>query len=377
MDSIKDEIRFLLSGQGMPYQKVSLVVAVIISVFFTLAMYNNSIKDARIAVIDLDNSKYSRELAQKIDASPFMKVTAVINTPADPKTLCYQDQAIAVICFPHGLEKARYTNGAAGSIGVYYDYTNTAQHADIMEALPEIVATENAMASGGESGGIQLYSRRLFNPAASTANGETQGFLFFFSSMFFVFATIGMVPRLRLERKWDALLREGTPFDLMLRIVPYGFCLLVAFFVGMAILRVWGDMVIGAHMVWFFLSQFFYIWVLGMMSLLFGWYALNPGVAASGMVLFIPGGFILGGSTGPVPILSKWVVVLSHFFPLTWEYHLVRDFVTRGAGFWDCARLFGLFLIYIAVVALFFCHRFYVDRKKLMETNGEIAPAQA
>ena len=270
MDSVKDEIRFLLSGNGMPYQKVSLAVAVIVAVFFTLALYNNSIRDARVAVIDLDNSKYSHELTQKIDASPFMHVTAILNTPADPKALCYQDQAIAVICLPKGLEKARYTDGASGSIGVYYDYTNTAQHADIMEALPEIVATENAMASGGTGGGIQLYSRRLFNPAASTANGETQGFLFFFSSMFFVFATIGMVPRLRLEHKWEPLLKTGSPFDLMLRLVPYGVCLLVAFFVGMAILRVWGDMVIGGRMIWFFLSQFFYIWVLGMMSLLFG-----------------------------------------------------------------------------------------------------------
>ncbi len=373
MDSVKDEIEFLLSGKGMPYQKVSLTVAVIITVFFTLAMYNNSIQDARVAVIDLDNSKYSHELTQKIDASAFMKVTAVINTPADPKTLCYQDQAIAVICLPKGLEKARYSDGEAGSIGIYYDYTNAAQHADIMEALPEIVATENAMASGGEEGGLRLYHRRLFNPAASTSNGETQGFLFFFSSMFFVFATIGMVPRLRLEHKWEPLLRNGSPFDLMLRLVPYGVCLLVAFFVGMAILRVWGDMVIGGRMIWFFLSQFFYIWVLGMMSLLFGWYALNPGVAASGMILFVPGGFILGGATGPVPLLSKWVVVLSHFFPLTWEFHLVRDFVTRGAGFWDCAEIFGLFLIYIALVAGFFCHRFCSDKKKLLA--GEMPAA--
>ena len=121
MDSVKDEIEFLLSGKGMPYQKVSLVVAIVVAVFFTLALYNNSIRDARVAIIDLDNSKYSHELTQKIDASPFMHVTAVLNTPADPKTLCYQDQAIAVICLPKGLEKARYTNGATGSIGVYYD----------------------------------------------------------------------------------------------------------------------------------------------------------------------------------------------------------------------------------------------------------------
>ena len=55
----------------------------------------------------------------------------------------------------------------------------------------------------------------------------------------------------------------------------------------------------------------------------------------------------------------------------------MRDFVARSAGFWDCARLFGLFLVYIAVVALFFCHRFYTDRKKLTENENHASLAEA
>ncbi len=55
----------------------------------------------------------------------------------------------------------------------------------------------------------------------------------------------------------------------------------------------------------------------------------------------------------------------------------MRDFVARGAGFWDCARLFGLFLVYIAVVALFFCHRCYSDKKKLTENKNHASLAEA
>lgn len=38
MSSLADEIHFLFSGRGMPYEKVSLLVAIVITVFFTAAM---------------------------------------------------------------------------------------------------------------------------------------------------------------------------------------------------------------------------------------------------------------------------------------------------------------------------------------------------
>ena len=371
MNSLKDELRYLFSGQGMPYEKVAVMVAVVITVFMTVLLGNNFAKDAHIAVIDLDNSKYSHEIIDKLNASQYMKVTAVLNTPAEPKTLFYRDQNVAVVYLPRDLEKNRYT-ADAGSIGVFYDNTNTAQTADIKSALNELIAIDNQQAAGGAAqSGISLHERNLFNPAASTSNGETQGFLFFFSSMFFTFATIGMIPRLRLSGKLDRILEQGNPFDLMVRIVPYGGCLLTALFVGMGILRIWGDMVFSGHVLTFLFTQFFYIFVLGMLSLLMGWTASNPGIASSRMILFIPGGFILGGPTGPIPVLSGWVQTLSHIFPLTWEFHLVRDIITRGAGLTDISREFGAFLLYIGFVAVLFCFVFYKARTRRQRVQAE------
>ena len=59
MHSLKDEIAFFFSGRGMPYEKVSLMVAVVITVLLSILLGNNFSKDAKVAVIDLDNSKYS------------------------------------------------------------------------------------------------------------------------------------------------------------------------------------------------------------------------------------------------------------------------------------------------------------------------------
>lgn len=356
----------------MPYEKVCLMVAMVITIFMSVILSGNIAKDAKVAIIDLDNSAYTRSLINRIEASEFMKVTAVLNTPQDPKELFYQDRAVTVVYFPQGLEKDRYT-GTATNIGVFYDNTNTANTSNIKEALNEIIGLDNAAASGdvGSSndnlqGSVSLAVRNLFNPQDSKDNGETLGFLLFFGSMFFTFATIGMIPRLRLSHQLDEVLLHGTPWDLLIRLLPYGFCLLVSWVVGLAILRVWGDLTFSGSLLTFLFVQLFFIPTVGALSLFFGWTAANPGIASSRMILFIPGGFILGGMTGPTTFFADWVVKFSHIFPLTWEFHFQRDIISRGAGLADISQTFGAFMVYMGIVGIIFCLRFYSAKKELL-----------
>lgn len=369
INSLKDEIKFLFSGKGMPYEKVCLTVAMIISVFLSVLLAGNFAKDAPVIVIDLDNSKYSRELVTQIDSSEYMKVKAVINVATNPEELFYRDEADAVIYLPQGLEKNFY-NGSSSPVGIFYDNSNTAQTADIKVAMNELLAINNAMISG-KSGGLTLNDRNLFNPAGSTSNTQTQGFLFFFGSMFFVFATIGMVPRLRLTKQLDKILLDGTPWDLLGRILPYSSCMVVSFFFGLAILRVWGDLVFSGRVVDFLLIQILYAVMLGMLSVLIGWTASNPGIASSRMILFIPGGFILGGVTSPLSHLSTWVVTASHIFPLTWEFHFTRDIIQRGATLSQISSEIGAFMIYVALVAILLSLRFETRRNDLIKARKE------
>lgn len=116
----------------------------------------------------------------------------------------------------------------------------------------------------------------------------------------------------------------------------------------------------------FLFIQLFYVMAVGMMSVLFGWTAANPGVAASRMILFIPGGFILGGITGPLTFYQPWVVAVSHVFPLTWEFHFQRDIIARGAGLGDISALFGAFLLYLAAIAVLLILRFRSARRALL-----------
>ena len=97
LNSLRDEVNFLFSGIGMPYQKVALMVAVVCAVFFTFTLGNNTVQEAPVAIIDLDNSKYSHELTETINASPFMQVKTVFYAPMDAKTLFYNDKYLACI----------------------------------------------------------------------------------------------------------------------------------------------------------------------------------------------------------------------------------------------------------------------------------------
>ena len=109
-NSFKDEIKFLFSGKGMPYEKVCLTVATIIGVVLSVLLAGNFAKDAPVIVIDLDNSRLSREIITQIDSSEYMRVKSVINTPADPKNFFFRDEVDAVIYFPQDFEKNFYTN---------------------------------------------------------------------------------------------------------------------------------------------------------------------------------------------------------------------------------------------------------------------------
>ena len=94
-----------------------------------------------------------------------------------------------------------------------------AQTAEIKEAMNELSALDNAAENGdtgstndGIDGGIQIADRNLFSPNASTSNAMSLGLLFFFGSMFYIFATIGIKEFLRQDA--EACAHQGTKLAL-------------------------------------------------------------------------------------------------------------------------------------------------------------------
>ncbi len=376
INSLKSEINFLFSGMGMPYEKVCLIVALFVTIIITVILGNNMARDVPVAVIDLDHSRYSQEMVNRIDSSANMRVAAVVYTAQDPQKFMAQDKNYAVIVLPKDLEKKHYA-GEETSIGLFCDNSNTSLNANIRSAMSSMVAMENTTISTSTASGMSLSERILFNPASSSSNGVVQGFLFMFSSMFFTLATIGMVPRLRETGEWESILKTGNPMALAIRLLPYMGCLLVALFVGLAVLRLWGDMVFGGNVLEFLLTQFLYTPALGLLSLLFGWGAANPGVAGGRMVFLIPAGFVLGGQSLPMSLNPSWVTALAHFFPLTWEFNFVRDIIIRGTHLWEMPDIIGGFFLYLAVILAYFYYRFHKSAEQVAEKEAALTAFNA
>ena len=385
MHSLKDELVYFFSGKGMPYAKISIIVAVTVALLFSTIVSETYIKKGKVAIIDLDNSAFSREFIEKINATHYMKVEAVFNIPADPKKLLYQDRYLAVIYLPVDFEKNRYSD-SANNIGVFYDNTNVGQSAGIRTGLSALVAMENheigsprieelglsSDQSTAAMNNISLKERLMFNPTGSLVHTIAMSILFFFTAMFFAFATLGMIARLRLEGKWNELLMTGTPFDLMLRLTPYCLCLTVSIILGLSVLTTIGNLTFAGNFVFLLLSLLLNAVSLGFMSLLVGWGAGHPASAGSRMIFFVPAGFILGGATIPLGVVPSWLLAVSNVFPLVWTNRLLRDIILRGASFMDIAREFGGFMIYIGILAVLLCFRFYRERQALLIHNHSV-----
>lgn len=370
MKSLRDEIEYLLSGMGMPYHKVAFTIAIVVTVLFTIAYPMNYAKDIPVAVVDLDNSRLSHTFTEQLNTSPYLEVKTVSYTPIDPERLTYHDEHIAVIYIPHDFEKNHYSL-TPNNIGVFYDNINAAQTGTLKEGLFELIGELNGESGATHLGalglnrdqtqavmqGIALNERYLFNPVDSHSNSTTLGFLLFFGSMFLVFATIGMVPRLKLMHQWEGELTRGF-FSLLSRLIPYLVCFCVSIILGLGILAVIGDISLPGGYLMTIAAIILIAISVGLMSILVGWGAPNPGVAISRMILFIPGGFIFGGASGPLNLVPPVIQFISNVFPLVWAYRLFRDVAQRGAPLVDCLPVYGSHILYIAVLTLLLYVRF-------------------
>ena len=70
----------------MPYEKVCLLVAMVVTFVLSVLLNGSFALEAPVVVIDHDNSHYSRELIGRIDASEYMRVTAVVNNAVTPES---------------------------------------------------------------------------------------------------------------------------------------------------------------------------------------------------------------------------------------------------------------------------------------------------
>lgn len=103
--SMASEWAAMMSGHFVPYQKLAILVALITSFAFSIALSHDVVLEAPVAVVDLDQSRWSAELVEKLNASPNLSVRAVVHSPSDPRAMTRGDRFVGVVYIPKGAER--------------------------------------------------------------------------------------------------------------------------------------------------------------------------------------------------------------------------------------------------------------------------------
>ena len=362
--SIQEELDAMLSGHFIPYYKVAIGLAAIVALIFSIVLSHGSVFEGKIAVIDLDGSNYSTELISKINTSSYIEVSEVIRSPVNPITLVSHDRNLGVLYIPKGLEKSLKKGDQTVRLGYFSDDTNEAQNAKVLQNLNEYIPELGAELSVGKVSSLgfgregteatlspmQLKSRNLFNPASSSTISTIIYFVYFFSSLTYGLTSLMIIGRLKITGLWNTVLERGF-VALLARTIPYALFYTTGLTLITAVLVLFGQLRFDGNYFVFVPSIFMTGLAFGWLGFLLSWKTNNPGEGASKMVFLVPPGFIMGGSTMAVGIMPIWAYYVSHAFPLVWLFRFFRDIAMRGRSLIDMMSTYGVFIIYLTVIA--------------------------
>ncbi|MFD1956450.1 ABC transporter permease [Paenibacillus thailandensis] len=387
MKAFIEEWKLLISGKSVI---VFIVVPILMATVFGYVFKNNQINEAPLAVVDLDHSKYSRELVGKLDASQYISVEGVFDNDIDPNMLLYNERYVAVLYLPAGLEQNRL-KGAQTNIGFYVDNIVTGAVGSIRSGVSEVITTENAAvysgtlkamglsdsAVAGMMTSLNLQQRTLYNPTNSTMTTSVVGFVNTAMISLLGSASLTIVPRLREAGQLGEAL--ANPLQLVLRIVPYSLVGCVSFILSFGILKQVGGMRFEANAFEMFIPFFIYTLLLSFFAMIIGWTAANPAKAGKRSIIIILPSFLLSGANFPVLMLPEPLQFFSKLLPLFWQLEFIRGLAFRGGSLKYFIPEFGEAILLLAgmlaVVYLLVLKERRAERN--MSRSGEEEPVAA
>lgn len=353
MKQLRDEWTHILNRK---FVWIMLVLPLIVSVVFGYIFKNNQINEAPIAVVDLDNSTFSLQLINKLNASQYMEVKDIYHEPMDANKLLYREQYVAVIYLPSELETSRM-QGKQSNIGFYVDMSTPAATGNLRSAVTEVVNTENSMYStmrvkafglndsqaSGTVSNLSVQQRLLYNPTNDTMDTSVIGFINTFMLSLLSGATLTIVPRLREERRLAEALEH--PFGMVLRLVPYALIACASFYLSIGLLKQIGGFRFEADPLEAWVPLLLYTTSASLMAMLIGWTASTAAKASARVMLIVMPSFLLGGTQIPVIMLPEPLQMVSNALPIAWHFKFIRGMGFRGGDLHYFTYELGGFLL--------------------------------
>lgn len=360
MRSQLDEWRFALKSKFVP---AILIAPLLVAALFGYMFQNSQINEAPIAIVDEDNSIYSRQFTEKVNASQYMEVTDVFHQAVQPDTLLANERYIAVIYLPRGMEQLRY-QGKQVNVGVLIDNTMPSAVGNIRNGIQELITIENLSLSVGKlkvmglsdenaagiAAPLSMQQRLLYNPTSDFIGFMVIGFVNVVALGITAIATASIVPRLRVEGNLAQEL--DRPLGLWLRVLPYAVISCISLLLAFGLLKQLGGLRFAGSAIAFIVPLFLYTVTISYMGMLVGWSAADPSKVALRTYAIVYPSFMLSGVQVATIIFPYPIQVISHMLPLTWLFKFIRGIGYRGGSLSYFTGEIGVFVLMIGVLSL-------------------------
>ncbi len=337
----------------------SLVIAIMMPVLMTLLYgyaINLDIKNIRLAVVDFDRSRDSRDLVNHFFTSGYFDRALSEPDAGNPELALKRGDAHAVLIIPLGLSKAM-TTGTGFDIGLSVDGAdaNTSAAASSYSNVILMQFLREKIPQDFELPGVTLSTRVLYNPDLKSSHFFVPGLIAVILMMISALLTSITVAREKETGTLEQLLTSPVKSTQIIigKVIPYiGLALLDGILVLAFGVTHFGVPFNGSAVVLFFFG-IIYIFCALSLGILVSTIAHTQQQAMMGaqIITVLPSvmlsGFIF--EIKNMPLFLQW---LSHLIPARYFLLIIRGIMLKGSGIevlWpQAAALLGLTVILLA-----------------------------
>ncbi|WP_426448524.1 ABC transporter permease [Paenibacillus sp. S-38] len=379
MKSQLSEWKYVLTSKFIPS---ILLAPLIMAAVFGYIFQNGQINEVPVAVVDEDNSLYSRQFTDKINASQYMDVAGVFHEAIAPETLMANEKYMAVVYLPRGMEQLRF-QGKTINVGFLIDNSMPSAIGNIRSGMQELITTENTTltvgklkvlgmgdeAAAGTATPLSMQQRLLFNPTSDFIAFMVIGFVNVTALGITSIAAASIVPRLRMEGRLREALR--SPIGLWLRVLPYAVINTISLQLAFGLLKQVGGLRFVGEPLSFLLPLFLYSLTATLMGMAVGWTASEPSKVTLRTYAIVYPSFMLSGVQVATIMFPAPIQIISNLLPLTWLFKFIRGMGYRGGELKYFTSELGVFVLMIGVYSLIIGLLLWRETRKAAKASAD------
>ncbi|WP_243360960.1 ABC transporter permease [Fundidesulfovibrio terrae] len=324
---------------------------------------NSNPQNLPLAVLNNDDSEFSRTVVAAMQNSLYYRITNVISKESEAKRLLDRGEVLFVLTIPQDFGRL-IARGDRPTALVEADAADPTASGFALAALDTIFSQSLSrdligplLSLRAQPGPVDLRVQRLYNPEIQTKYNIVPGLMGVVLTMTMVIITALAITRERERGTMENLLCTPVrPFEVMIgKIIPYivvGYIQMLLIIIAAKV--IFGVPILGSLPLLLCVSILFIAANLAV-GITFSTVAQNQLQAMQMAFFFFLPSILLSGFMFPFQGMPNWAQWVGSVLPLTHYLRVVRGIVLKGNGFTDIAPELwpmALFLAVMMVVAV-------------------------